>query len=991
MNKNIFHTGLIFFISFTLLRGQSTVDIYNSALTAFRKNDYAKAYELFTAFLNNNDVDKDLFASAKYYTAESLIALNEYEGAIQELNSLVLDHNFVVIRPNALYRLGKLFFDLGEYENARKKLEQYLYEYPYGSFTGSVYYLIGESYVKENRYGEAIDFLKNAIEIKRKNEFVDHTIFSLANIYEKKGEYAKAVEYYDKLLAFYRKSKLRPYAQLRIGICYYKLGEYESAILELSDPLIDRLPQNFKNEAFFMLGQTYFAQNEFEKASKIFSGLIDGNTGKKFKNKIVYSLAWVHFKNNQYDKAYKLFENIAKLKSDTLAANALFWSAECKRLNGDKQEAVEIYNRFLEKYPQHRLAPKAKLNLGLAKLDKTDFSQSERDLISALGSSDIQTKAKANILLGNISLRKKDYNAAAKYFGDCVFLNPPVKLKDKALLGWGTALYYLNKPSRAIQELKKITIGLTSDEEQTKNFYLAESYFALGKYKKAIVYYNKIKSTNKELDGETLYGKAYAYFNAKDYANAAYLFRKFLNRFPGDKRELDAKTRLAESYFGVKDFDKAARLYKELIYKHKRLANSGESYYRYGQSLFQAGKSNEAIKVFQELQKKFPNSEYGDEAQYLIGWVHFQTGNFHEAIRYYEDLQTKYPRSKIIPVAIYSIGDAYFNLGEYERAIRKYMELIKRYPDTKYVFDAINGIIYCYEVTDRTTDAINFIDKIIQTNSQPQFNDKIFFKKGEIYYSIANYKSAIESYNEFIAKYPQSKLVPNAYYWIGKSAANLGNYDEALINYHKIINNYINSDIAVQAVIEAGTIYHKRENYDGEIELYEATFDKLKDKEGAAEIAFKKAEAFIQKNDIPAAYKSLLAVIEIYPGTVFSDEAKIELGIIELARKDYSKAEDLFREVAGSRKDDIGAKAQFYYGEALFLQNKIEDAVAAFVRVRSIFPAYDEWYSRSLLRLGDCYVKLNDTKNAKEMYSAVLKKHRSDKLGAEAKSKLKKL
>ncbi len=991
MNKNIFHIGLVFFVSFILLRGQTSVDIYNSALTAFQKKDYAKSYELFTDFLKQNDVDKDLFASAKYYSAESLIALGEFEGAIQELNELILDNNFVVIRPKALYRLGKLFFDLGEYENARKKLEQYLLEYPYGSFTGSVYYLIGESYVKENRYGEAIDFLKNAIEVKRKNEFVDHTIFSLANIYEKKGEYEKAVEYYDKLLAFYRKSKLLPYAQLRIGVCYYNLGEYESAILELSDPLINKLPRNSRNEALFMLGQTYYAQNDFENASKIFSDLLDSNIDRQFKNKIIYSLAWVHFRNKQYESAYKLFNNLAKLKSDTLAVNALFWSAECKRLNGEKQNAVAIYNLFLEKYPEHRLAAKAKLNLGLAKLNKSDFSQSERDLISALGSSDIKTKAKANILLGNISLQKKDYNAAAQYFGDCVFLNPPVKLKDKGLLGWGIALFYLNKPSRAIQELKKITIGLSGNEEQTKNFYLAESYSALGKYRKAIAFYNKINSSDQTLTKESLYGKAYAYFNAKDYANSAYLFRKFLNRFPKDKKELDAKTRLAESYFGVKDFEKAARLYKELIYKHKKLANSDEAYYRYGQALFQAGKSNEAIGVFKQLQAKFPNSQYGDEAQYLIGWVNFQMGNFEDAIRNYEDLQTKYPRSKIIPVTIYSIGDAYFNLGEYEKAIRKYMELIKRYPNTKYVFDAINGIIYCYEVTDRTTDAVNFIDKIIQTNSQPEFNDKIFFKKGEIYYSIANYKAAMESYKEFISKYPTSKLVPNAYYWIGKSAANLGSYDEALINYHKIINNYIKSDIAVQAVIEAGTVYHKRENYDGEIELYEATFGKLKDKEGAAEIAFKKAEAFIQKNDIPKAYNSLLAVTEIYPGTVFADEAKIELGIIELARKNYLKAEELFREVAGSRKDDIGAKAQYYYGESLFDQNKIEDAVAAFVRVRSLFSAYDEWYTRALIRLGDCYVKLNDKKNAKEMYSAVLKKHRSDKFGAEAKSKLKKL
>ncbi len=990
MIKYIRHIEIIFILTFNLVWGQSSNGLYYDALTSFRKKDYAESYELFSAFLKKNR-DTDLRASAIYYSAECLIALERTEEAVQKLNRLILDEKYSVIRPQALYKLGKLFFDSGEYKNARRKLELYLTEYPYGSFTGSVYYLIGESYVKQNRFDEAIDFLKNAIEIKRKNDFADQTVFSLANIYERKGDYQKAVEYYDKLLAFYRKSKLLPYAQLRIGVCYYNLNEYESAILELTDPLIDELPDKAKNEALFVLGKTYYAKNDYGKASEIFSSLLSSDISTQFRNKISYSLAWVHFRNKKYDDAFKIFNNIAKLKTDTLAVNALFWSAECKRLSGNRNKAIEIYDQFLEKFPGHRLAAKAKLNLGLAKLNKTDFSQSERDLISAINSPDISTKAKAFLLLGNISLEKKDYKSAGEYFGNCVGLNPHEELKSKALLGLGIAEFYLNRPGKAVKDFNKIVTGLNDREKQRKYFYIAESYFALGKYKRAIANYNNVNTKEAALLKQTLYGKAYAYFNAKDFANAAYLFRKYLNQFPGDEKILDVKIRLAESYFGVKDFVKAARLYDNLIFKNKKLANSDDAYYRYGQALYQSGNSNKAIKIFTDLQKKFPGSEYCDEAQYLIGWVKFQQSNFEDAITNYETLIEKYPRSKIIPIAIYSIGDSYFNLGKYEIAIRKYMELIKRFPNTKYVFDAINGIIYCYEVTDRTNDAVKFINEIIKTNSQPEFNDKIFFKKGEIFYSVANYKEAINSYMEFIAKFPSSKLVPNAYYWIGKSASNLGSNDEALINFHKVISNYINSDIAVQAVIEAGEIYDKRENYDGEIELYESTFEKLKDKEGAAEIAFKKAEVFIKKGEIPKAYNSLLAVTEIYPGTIFSDKAKIELGIIELARKNYKKAGDLFREIAGSRKDDVGAKAQYYYGESLFEQDKIEDAIAAFVRVRSIFSAYDEWYTRALIRLGDCYSLLNDKKNAREMYSAVLKRHRSDKFGAEAKSKLKKL
>lgn len=52
---------------------------------------------------------------------------------------------------------------------------------------------------------------------------------------------------------------------------------------------------------------------------------------------------------------------------------------------------------------------------------------------------------------------------------------------------------------------------------------------------------------------------------------------------------------------------------------------------------------------------------------------------------------------------------------------------------------------------------------------------------------------------------------------------------------------------------------------------------------------------------------------------------------------------------------------------------------------------YDEWYTKSLLLLGDCYVINNDKTNAAEMYKAVLKRHRKNQFAQEANEKLNQL
>ena len=72
-------------------------------------------------------------------------------------------------------------------------------------------------------------------------------------------------------------------------------------------------------------------------------------------------------------------------------------------------------------------------------------------------------------------------------------------------------------------------------------------------------------------------------------------------------------------------------------------------------------------------------------------------------------------------------------------------------------------------------------------------------------------------------------------------------------------------------------------------------------------------------------------------------------------------------------------------------KNKLPEAITELIKVRSLYSAYDEWYSKALLLLGDSYVKIDDKANASEMYKSVLKRHRNNEIAKEAKDKLNKL
>jgi TolA-binding protein len=583
----------------------------------------------------------------------------------------------------------------------------------------------------------------------------------------------------------------------------------------------------------------------------------------------------------------------------------------------------------------------------------------------------------------------KRFDSTEVYFNNALsILGITSDLKNRATLGLGVADYYLKKYNDAIKNFTNLTSNDPNFEIDKKSFYLAECYYEKGDLKNALQCYNIVSTNDDVLAGLALYGKAYCYFNLREYENAAKAFSDFIRLYPDNSRKLDADLRLADSYYANKNFTASSGIYKDLFKSNSKELNSPYAYYQYAQALYKSGSNKDAINEFKKLQEKYPNSEYADKSLYLIGWIYFQEGDYNTAISGYRDALNRYSNSSVASLIYYSVGDCYYNLGNYDSALINYQTVLSSYSSSAHVYDAVNGIQDCYVAQNRPEKAINFIRQYIQQNPVLNFSDQIFYKIGDIYYSIHNYKNASASYKEFITYYPKSKLVPQAYYWIGKCAENLNQYPEALFNFNMIFDSYPESEFAPAAVIENGNIYCNQKNYDAALKIYDKALNSLPDSKRFPEIQFNKGMTLVSKKDNAAAENVFSDIIQKYSGTVFSEKSKLELGIIALGSKQYETANTYFQGLAQNRTDEVGAQAQYYYGVSLFEQENVNDAITALVRVGTSFSAYDEWVTKSCLKLGECYYKLKNKQRAREMFHLVLSKHRDDEYSKEAKAKL---
>jgi len=974
-----------------LLLSQSISDKFAYGMNAYHHQLYADAHKVFTEIVEKYGIEDELYTAARYYAADALLKMGKKDEAASEFEYIANNVTWSNFRKESLYNLGLIYYDAKRYSLSRSKFITLINDYPGSDYTGSAYYWIGESYSEENRQEEAIEFLTRAIEDKNNFDYRDYTIYALASVYEKTGDYENAVKYYDELLTHYPDSDLAIQAQMRIGVCYFQLKEYNTSILELNNPILADLPPESFAEGLYLLANSYYRIEDYKNAAETYTEILDKFPGSLIIRNAKYGLAWSFFQQGKYNDAYNVFNSLSE-GEDSIAVKSFIWKGESKRYAGNYNEALDVFKQFLQKYPGHELAPLVEYQIGLINFEQNKFEPSIEYLTNATSSEDEITRAKAFTLIGEIELQKKNYIKARAHFEPAVKITEPeTDIHQRALFGLAIVSFNLKEYDKAIEYLKQVETINPSFETTKVSFYLAETYFASGKYQEALTRYSSMKPDDPDISKQVIYSKAYCFFNLGKYDNAAYQFSEFLKSYPNDKRSTDTKLRLADSYYGSKNYSAASRVFRDLYKSGSFTSNDPYDYYQYAQALFKSGESDEAINQFLDLQRKFPSSQYAENSLYTVGWIRFQQGEFDESINDYYNVLAVYKKSSLAPIVYYSIGDAYFNMEKYDSAIVNYQKVLSRYPSSEHVYDAINGIQYSYVAMGKPSRAIDLIDQFINRNPNLKFSDQVYFKKGEIYYSQRDYQNAKISYQEFLVKYPNSSFVPEAYYWLGKSSANLKQNDEAELYFRKVFDNYPNSDPADVSVIELGGIYDASGNYQAAVDLFNKATTSLKDSPRLPEILFMKGMAYVKLNNIPKSYETFSELAMYHADDLFADRARFEMGLIDLSAVRYETADEHFLYVAGKRNDDLGAKSQYYYGLSLFEQQKTDEAITALEKVREAYSIYDEWISRSYLLLGDCYVKLDDNHKAEEYYRSVLAKHKGDELGNEARQKLNKL
>ncbi len=111
--------------------------------------------------------------------------------------------------------------------------------------------------------------------------------------------------------------------------------------------------------------------------------------------------------------------------------------------------------------------------------------------------------------------------------------------------------------------------------------------------------------------------------------------------------------------------------------------------------------------------------------------------------------------------------------------------------------------------SDSLEDVVSGKEPANAMRSGNRLDPKQLYDNAYLDLSRGNYPLALQGFQEYVQKFPNSELADNAQYWIGETYYAQGNYRAALTEFNKVLQEYPEGNKKAAAVLKIGFCYVK--------------------------------------------------------------------------------------------------------------------------------------------------------------------------------------
>lgn len=936
---------------------------------------------------------------------QSLYALGEYKGAIQEYSKIVEfespavrtdsvkvtfgDDLTLPVRAAAYYQLGNAYKKSGQHEQAVEAYRQVVtgdMEVD-ESFRSLVQFQVAETRFMAEQYEEAAGEYRRYVELFPESETAGKAFFYAGWSEFNQKDYDEAIGTLEQMLSQYPDDRYTPDAQFRIASSYFEKGEYARAIEE-AQVVLDRFPNSP-----VIAQSTYLRANALDQLGRYDEAIAAYRSVRAMYDRMFEMLrgSFREGKNVDFENYRQLFETSSLRVAEILSeegkfdealeeliaaqetAEERFYKARVQMRIGDLfmrkgkvdpaawEEAWTAYNQVIELYGDTPYPPNAQYQKGEARYFAGDYEEAREDYLKVLEDypdSDTELRAAALYSAGWSAEKVGDQDAAVASYGQAVESFPRSEQAPLCQLRIARIHFEQGRVPEAIEAYN----GVVENYSDTRQ--AAEAYYGLGvlhrdekRFDKAVEAFSQVDVASGQTYIAALTEAANIHIQQDRQEEGRVLLNQLLEGVTGDPA-LEAR-----AYFQMAQLDLNNKNYMD------------------------------ALDGYTTVIEDYPDSPVVQDARYGRALAYHWLGRYTKALADYQYLlDSDIPESMQLRVK-FSMSLSYAAEEQDDEARQLLNEVIAS-GDESLAASARLQLISMAEKRD-PEEAISIYEDMLAGDTSDEDRERILLRLASAYFRLNQFDRSIAAAQELIDLAVTEESVANALFVQGNSHFKSGDYTEAIATYQKIIDTYPQIAWARNAQFQLGICYNKL-SAAGHLEVLPAMseafreyYTKYPDDEKAVFAHYYDAWARYRLGNWREASKVFAELAREHPNSRFAPEALFRAGDaifnmrtsgLEEKVQKYEDAMVYYQEVVERYpKSDYVDDALYNEAWCLINLDRTEEAIPVFERIVAEYP--DGRYGpRSQFTLGDYYYGLKDYDNAQASYERFLELFPAEKL-----------
>lgn len=561
---------------------------------------------------------------------------------------------------------------------------------------------------------------------------------------EIKEKLNKVIERASKVIQLHKNSKYLDDAVLLIGKSYFYLGDYLQAERKFNEFLTNLSGSKLYDEAIYYLGVTKMKLGKTDEASTILKNIVKSAKDNEVRSEAAGELGINAFGKKNYKDAIDYFrESISYTKDNDNKALKQFILARIFSIY-EPTKASKEFSKVLDYSSDFDLVFYARLNYAKALDVDKQYN-------------------KANEELENLS---RKYREVPEY-------------KQLAELELANNLYYQKKYKDAITAYFDVVIDYPSTVAASDAYYyLANHYETVdNNYLKALVNYKKATEENSASDYLSFSRKKAEVFT-RYFALHQKIDTSFKLTIPSENKELEKRRTIKNEEKGI-----TPKIDNNLPPGRENGKGTGErsnGFYdiNFSDSLKVENKEKDSTLTFENdtTSIRIANDEKFNAYYELAELFLYDLKRVDSSEYYLKVILNKFPEPDKTSKTLYTLATIYANNNQPEKANELYRQIIQDHPNTVFANESRKNLgITAIELEEETVKEI--------------------YKDAEKRLMAGSSREAVNILNGLKDKYPESELLPKAFYTLGWIYENVYKNKDSVIYYYKTLKQkYPNSE-----------------------------------------------------------------------------------------------------------------------------------------------------------------------------------------------------